>query len=148
MKTLSVLSLAFVIALGLFAGVAALGTTRGTVSATLGSFDIVQVAQAAAPEVSEPRIGESQAREASKADLAKLRPNVKNLQVKAANFAENVTKALTKSGLTFEQSEPVDVWLVELEAPGQDGWDHVLGLAVINATTGEVIASGIGSYND
>jgi hypothetical protein len=148
MRKLLVLSLPLVIAAGLFAGFSALGTTRGTVSTTLGAFDIVRVAQAATPEVKEPAINEAQAGNASKADLAKLQPNVKNLEVKAAHFAEKVTKAETKSGLTFEQSEPLDVWLVELEAPGQDGWDHVVGLAVIDATTGSVIASGIGSYND
>ena len=132
-------------ALGLFVALSALGPSTDTRRTTIGAFQIVQTVLA---DSSTTHVPEGDARQASVAAFAQLRPDLKGMTVSAANFAAGVAKATSTNGFIFSTGNPVNVWLVEASGPAQAGWDHVIGLAIVDATSGRVLASGIGAYND
>ena len=70
------------------------------------------------------------------------------MEVTTATFSRAATHATTPRGFSFDQSIPSDVWIVELSGPGQAGWDHTAAMEVVDANSGEIVSSSIGSYNE
>jgi hypothetical protein len=68
--------------------------------------------------------------------------------VKRAEYVRGLKQVSADGGFFFEQQNPVDAWLIESDAPAQNGYDHVVGYTVVDAKTGTVMASSVGAYND
>ncbi len=148
-----IVGLAALVATGAFVALSALSAARADTVSFAGSFRIVQAAHAAETgsqitEATARQITEATARARAMAELTDRRPDVQGLTVAASQFARGVTQVSTKSGFDFTQGTPKDVWLVELTAPAQAGFAHVVGFSVVDAETGEVTASAVGAYND
>ncbi len=47
----------------------------------------------------------------------------------------------------YSSPVPIDAWVIDVSAPGQDGWANVSGVLILNAATQRVIASSILATN-
>jgi hypothetical protein len=141
------LLLAGSLAVAIFTAAALLGATRPAIHASeLGPFSVVQVANAAGEG---PSISESDARVGALSQIQHLRPDLRGFEVTAARFASNVLKVTDATG-KFEYDgggKPQSVWILEATAPGQAGWKHVMALVVIDAKAGQILSSGVGTWN-
>lgn len=141
------LLLAGSLAAGIFAAAALIGTVRPTTrESAIGPFSVVQVANAAGPG---PSIGETAARGRALSQIQRLRPDLRGFEVTAARFASNVVKVTDATG-KFEYDDggkPQNIWIIEALAPGQAGWEHVMALVVIDAKSGQILSSGVGTWN-
>ncbi len=134
-------------AVALFASLSIAGPQAATIKTAFGPFLVVQSA-AAADEVTGAVVDVATARGAALREIASLRPDLVGMSVASASYAAEVLEATAASGaIHFDQNSPRNLWLAEVTGPPQAGYAHVVGLVVIDANTGQVVASGVGTYN-
>jgi hypothetical protein len=139
-----VFALSAIVAVGAFTAALVFGPVGGKTT-VLGQFTVVQQVSAS---TGDPKTTEATARQHGLADLAQLRPDIKGLRVNAASFARGVREVSAHGGMvTYKSTGSINVWLLEVSAPRQGGFAHVIGLVVIDADTGKVVSDGIGAYN-
>ncbi len=94
------------------------------------------------------RLDEVTARKAGLDAISTRRPDVAGFRIVASRYARGIIKATTTTGFAFEQADPGDFWLIEFNAPAQQGFEHVVAVAIVDDTTGTVVANSVGAYND
>lgn len=133
----------------LVAALTAVGSHLPTVRTQFGQFAVIESVNAASDlHNATPAIPETAARAAALTEAASVWPDLRGLNIASAAYAPGVLQATAAQGsIHFTQDTPANLWLIELSGPPQAGYAHTTGLVVIDATTGHVIASGVGQYN-
>ena len=109
-------------------------------TAHIGSLTVTQVRAATAA----PAIDEATARRSALSKLHELRPDVDRFTVAHATHISGVLQVEDSSGnVVFGSNRPTDAWVIELVAPGQQGFRFVSGDVIIDAQSGEIQAASV-----